>query len=286
MFKKLKEMLFEKIIKATQSELLYKILPTELEKRGMNDLEKTDGYIFAHGNIPVMLVAHLDTVHNKVEVIEKNNGVWSSPTGIGGDDRCGIYMILELLEKLNVKPYVLFTTDEEIGGIGAKKFLNDYVYNEFDIKFMIEFDRKGFNDAVFYECQNKKFIDFIVEKMDMKFDYGSFTDICFIMEQWDVAGVNFSCGYYNAHRKDEYIIINDMLNVIEKTYNLIESIDFNSLEKFDAQCSYDYGFFDDDILYYEIQDDTYCEECLSPMSNDTYMFNCGICDDCLKKYFE
>lgn len=281
-------MLFEKIIKATQSELLDKILVDELQKRNMNDIVKTDDYILAHGNVPILLVAHMDTVHSTVEkiVIEKN--IWTSPTGIGGDDRCGVYMILDIIEKSKHKPYVLFTTDEEIGGIGVQKFLKDFPYNEFDIKFMIEFDRKGNNEAVFYQCQNKEFIEFITKNLDMKYDDGSFTDICYIMDSWDIAGVNLSSGYYNAHTKKEYIVIDDMLNVSEKTIKFLDELDYNTLEKYDVQ-SYEYSMYYDDFDYWyddEIVDTIFCEECFEEISYDEYMENFGVCKNCMKKYLE
>lgn len=281
-------MLFEKIIKATQSELLDKILVDELQKRNMNDIVKTDDYILAHGNVPILLVAHMDTVHSTVEkiVIEKN--IWTSPTGIGGDDRCGVYMILDIIEKSKHKPYVLFTTDEEIGGIGVQKFLKDFPYNEFDIKFMIEFDRKGNNEAVFYQCQNKEFIEFITKKLDMKYDDGSFTDICYIMDSWDIAGVNLSSGYYNAHTKKEYIVIDDMLNVSEKIIKLLCELDYNTLEKYDVQ-SYEYSMYYDDFDYWyddEIVDTIFCEECFEEIPYDEYMENFGVCKSCMKKYLE
>lgn len=281
-------MLFEKIIKATQSELLDKILVDELQKRNMNDIVKTDDYILAHGNVPILLVAHMDTVHSTVEkiVIEKN--IWTSPTGIGGDDRCGIYMILDVIEKSKHKPYVLFTTDEEIGGIGVQKFLKDFPYNEFDIKFMIEFDRKGNNEAVFYQCQNKEFIEFITKKLDMKYDDGSFTDICYIMDSWDIAGVNLSSGYYNAHTKKEYIVIDDMLNVSEKTIKFLDELDYSTLKKYDVQ-SYEYSMYYDDFDYWyddEIVDTIFCEECFEEISYDEYMENFGVCKNCMKKYLE
>lgn len=84
-----------------------------------------DGYIYAKGDIPIMLVAHMDTVHTKdvKEIYVSDYGNITSPQGIGGDDRCGIYMITQLLHK---KPYVLFTENEEIGCRGAKQFAKDY----------------------------------------------------------------------------------------------------------------------------------------------------------------
>lgn len=265
--KKFNEYLFEKLVKATQSQLLA-FLPHELKKRGMKDIVATKDYILCHGNAPILLVAHLDTVHREtVKEIYKVGGAWSSPQGIGGDDRCGIYMILSLLEKLPFKPYVLFATDEEIGCVGTGKFLKQYPVNEFEIKFMIEFDRKGSDDAVFYDCENSQFIDFILEKTEYKLQYGAFTDICEIMESWDVAGVNLSCGYYNAHTLKEYVVIDEMINTINVTHKFLEKLDFNDVPHYDAQLhSYDtrYGY-----SYYE-EDEALLDEWTKKRKDECY----------------
>lgn len=276
--KKFNENLFEKLVKATQSQLLA-FLPSELKKRGMNDIVATKDYILCHGDAPVLLVAHLDTVHREtVKEIYKVGGAWSSPQGIGGDDRCGIYMILSLLEKLPFKPYVLFATDEEIGCVGTGKFLRQYPVNEFEIKFMIEFDRKGSDDAVFYDCENLQFIDFILEKTGYKFQHGAFTDICEIMEAWDVAGVNLSCGYYNAHTLKEYVVIDEMLNTINVVHQFLEKLDFNDVPHYDAQLySYNTSF---GYSHYE-EDDTYLDEWTKKRKDECY---CGDFEG--EKYFE
>ena len=60
---KFKEQLFEKLVKATQEELLHNILIEELNNRGMENYIHTNDYLFVKGEMPVLLVAHLDTVH-------------------------------------------------------------------------------------------------------------------------------------------------------------------------------------------------------------------------------
>lgn len=43
-----------------------------------------------------------------------------SPQGIGGDDRCGVFMVLQIIRSVNC--HVLFCEDEETGGNGARAF--------------------------------------------------------------------------------------------------------------------------------------------------------------------
>ena len=74
-------MTLSEILKKTQKELL-KELPSFLKDKGYSgNMLVTDQYIFAKGNIPIMLVAHLDTVH-KTPVKElfydkKKDVLWS-----------------------------------------------------------------------------------------------------------------------------------------------------------------------------------------------------------------
>lgn len=203
-----------------------KLLKTLLNKQLIDfgykpKMRKT--FLYAEGNYPVMLVAHLDTVHKDLcEVVcySKDGNIVCSPQGIGGDDRCGAYIIMSLLEKLSVRPHILFTEGEEYGGIGAKDFAKSQIVP--DINYIIEFDRQGYNDAVFYDCANTDFIDF-VEQFEFYERYGSFSDISIIAPDLGVAAVNLSSGYYNAHTLGEYVVMSDMQEIIDKAAKMIET---------------------------------------------------------------
>ena len=117
---------FETILKANQKKLK-KILISKLKKLNYTPVVK-NGFIYAKGSLPVMLVAHMDTVHkNPPEIIcySEDKRYIMSPYGIGGDDRCGIYMILEIVKQN--KCHILFTEDEEIGGLGAEAFVKSNI---------------------------------------------------------------------------------------------------------------------------------------------------------------
>lgn len=168
-----------------------------------------------NGEIPILLVAHLDTVHKEIPkqiFFDKSAKVMWSPQGIGGDDRCGVFAILKILEEY--EPYILFTTEEETGGKGARKFTNEFLWNLKDeICFMIEIDRRGDKQAVFYDCGNDDFINYILD-FGFKEEYGSFSDICILSKAYDIASVNLSAGYYNEHTKEEIIDLNATYNTI------------------------------------------------------------------------
>ena len=180
-----------------------------------------NGFLYAKGDIPVLLVAHMDTVHKEqCKDINNNNGKLSSPQGIGGDDRCGVYIIMNIVKELHCS--VLLCEDEERGCIGAHKFVKtDYIKN-LGVNYMIEFDRKGNNDAVFYSCANEDFIDFVEDATNFKFATGSVSDISVLMPEANLSAVNLSCGYYNAHTLNEYVIYDEMMDTIEVAKALIK----------------------------------------------------------------
>lgn len=216
-----------------------------------------DGFIYATGDIPILLVAHMDTVHlsmpSEIYCDPFHKVMWS-PQGIGGDDRCGVFMILKLLEKF--KPHVLFTEDEEKGCIGATKAANQILKP--DVKFIIELDRRGSDDCVFYDCENEKFQAYI-ESFGFKTEIGSFSDICMLSDEWDIASVNLSSGYYNEHTRYEYIKLDKMEKTLERVTKILED---EESEYYDYQKKeYVYYTNNQSSGYHTYEDDYgYCDE--------------------------
>lgn len=211
---------FEKICKMSQASLKNHVRQKLQETHGT--VFNRDGYVYAQGKFPVLLVAHLDTVHEKLPNMfmysKKNNRV-SSPNGIGGDDRCGVYMIFKILEKFNCS--VLFCEDEEVGCVGSSKFADSELARNLEFNYIIEFDRANANDAVFYSCANDEFEDFITKEF-YKTAHGSYSDICEIAPALGCAAVNLSCGYYKQHTKEEYVILSEMERSIKEACKILE----------------------------------------------------------------
>lgn len=229
---------FVNICKYSQENLKI-LLERKLLSAGYSEVISGDGYIYAKGTIPVLLTAHMDTVHREPVKdfyeyydAEKNQHIISSPQGIGGDDRCGIYMILELIK--THKCSVLFCEDEEIGCVGSEKFCKTPLVDELSkLNYFIELDRSNGNDAVFYDCENDEFTDFILTNSGYKDAWGSCSDISVLSPASGIASVNFSCGYYNAHTTSEYVIMEEMFDTILMVRNLlcVESNQFEYIEK-------------------------------------------------------
>lgn len=235
---------FIKICKKSQKDLI-EWLPKMLLKSGYTDIVKGDGYIYAKGTIPVLLTAHMDTVHKNrmidfYERKEDGKHIITSPQGIGGDDRCGIYMILEIIK--THKCSVLFCEDEEIGGIGSTKFCETEMIQELEeLNYLIELDRANSNDAVFYDCDNPDFTEFITENTGYKESWGSFSDISILSPECKVASVNLSCGYYYAHTLEEEVVIEEMLNTIDVVKKLL-NIESKKFEYVERRYDYRFGF--------------------------------------------
>lgn len=209
----------EQIFRLKQQDLRA-ALAEELKACGYRPQRKK-GFLYAPGEIPVMLVAHMDTVHRQPvdRICYSTDGmVMMSPEGIGGDDRAGVYMILHIIQQ--AKCHVLFCEDEETGGQGARKFTQRSIRP--DINYIIEMDRRGSNDAVFYGCCNREFIDYIC---GFGFDeaMGSFSDISVIAPYLEVAAVNLSAGYYQEHRLNEYVRLDQMERNAERILSIVQT---------------------------------------------------------------
>lgn len=229
---------------------LCKMSQKSLKKHVANKLKEThkditngDGFVYAQGEFPVLLVAHLDTVHDllpsTIWYVEGRDAV-SSPQGIGGDDRCGVYMIFEVLKRFNCS--VLFCEDEEVGMVGAGKFIKTDLAKELEFNYIIEFDRKGSNDAVFYDCDNEDFEEFITQDF-YKTSWGTFSDISTLAPFLGCAAVNLSCGYYDAHQKSEYVILSEMQRSIDEACKILErTTEDDKFEYIEAKHSYNYHY--------------------------------------------
>lgn len=199
---------------------------------------ENEEYIFAEGNIPIALIAHMDTVfdddgNDRNHISHYWNGKMYHPFGAGFDDKAGIFSIFKILED-GYLPHVIFTTNEEIGSLGAKKLVEDLSENSFnDLKYLIQLDRANEHDCVFYLCENREFISY-VESFGFVEAFGTSTDIKHICPVWNIAGVNLSIGYKDEHTENETLDVNIMFNTISKVKEMLD--DSNNLDvafKFD-----------------------------------------------------
>ena len=82
-----------------EEDQLRKFLITFLKKNGYQAIIENDSYIFAEGDCPICLLAHMDTVFNSTPdyfYYDQDQDVLWHPGGSGFDDRAGIFAIITL----------------------------------------------------------------------------------------------------------------------------------------------------------------------------------------------
>lgn len=222
--------LFEQIVKMNEVSLL-KTMNTYL-KRFYNKVSYTKDYVYAIGDIPITLVAHVDTAFKErpedIFYDRVKNVLWS-PQGLGADDRAGVFAIINIV-KSGLRPHIIFTTGEEMGGLGARVLTYIEPKPFAEMKYIIQLDRRGKDDCVFYECDNVKFIEYI-KSFGFHEEYGSFSDISELCPTWKVAGVNLSIGYKNEHSLIEILYIDYLLSTVEKVKEMLK--DVNNINSFE-----------------------------------------------------
>lgn len=225
------------------------------------------------------IVSHIDTVHSIVSdlyslEIDGNltgfNRKTMTQSGIGGDDKCGIWICLEALKNFdNVK--VAFFSNEEVGCIGSYSTNLDF-FN--DCSFVLQCDRQGNNDFVINACgvelSSKEFQNSIsktIKKYGYGFSDGGMTDIMALKENGlDICCANMSCGYYNPHRPNEYINIKDVETCTKMVFHIFAN--FGGV-KFLHKVSKSWGEFEEmrcencnsEVSYYKDMDDYFCNNC-------------------------
>lgn len=288
-------LIMEQLITRNQEQTA-SLMRTFLKSKYNKVIEEKE-YICAVGNIPVVLLAHMDTVSDtrstqKELYYDKTKNVMWSPHCAGFDDKAGIFAIIKIIQS-GLRPHILFTTDEEVGGLGAYAFTLDE--NPFeDIRYMIQLDRRGRTDCVFYDCDNPSFVEY-VESFGFIETWGTFSDISTIAPELKVAAVNLSVGYFDEHSENELLDVSALLKTIDRVKMMLNE-DFNKVPQFiyiPAVSKYledAYAAWGLDGLSPTEED--ICDICHGPLSyksgtmiknlvKGTYDF---ICPECVNKY--
>ena len=164
-------------------------------------------YTFCDNGSDVLAVAHLDTVQsdNYTSVLTiKGERVLLSPRL---DDRLGVYIITRMLPLMGVTCDWLLTTGEEVGQSSAEIFTPAKQYN-----WAFSFDRAGSDCVLYhYEC---KALKKLLRKAGFHIGQGSFSDLSFL--DANCAGINFGCGYQDAHSLHAYAFLNDTFKMVQR----------------------------------------------------------------------
>lgn len=173
-------------------------------------------------------VAHTDTVHRIIpqfSVQKIGNALfgWDHDThlmsGVGGDDKVGVFLALQMLAELDYGKAAFFR-DEEIGCQGASRAQLGFFD---DCAFILQGDRRGWKDVVVRAsgddlCSADFVLNIspIVKKYNRDLCYhGLMTDVQELTSMYvGVSAINVSCGYYRPHSHEEVVMIPDVIQTL------------------------------------------------------------------------
>lgn len=184
-----------------------------------------------------LLCAHMDNISRSDDTLRREvtydhkTGIITTPGSkdiLGGDDKCGIAIILRLMElapRYNYEFIAAFTRSEE-RGVGANK-LNKNILKS--VKWAIVLDRRNQNDIVTkigstILC-SKEFADWISHNAPKEITpniiNSCFSDAVPLRSHGVENVVNLSTGYYEPHSEKEYVIMSELYNSFLWTENII-----------------------------------------------------------------
>lgn len=211
-------------------------LTNHLSQGGIQHKTDRKGNIYSLSNPGTpLLSAHMDT---KPFLTEKGNmypitisdGKISGTDIIGGDDKCGIYLILELLKQRPQDFNFLISVEEEVGRVGVKAFMKNHAAEVAHLPYALVLDRHGSGDIL---CTQNTYgvpaFESRLAQIGKQFGYsparGTFSDADILCYQTSCA--NLSVGYYNAHGTEEYIILKDLKNAYFYVNEILNQIHQN-----------------------------------------------------------
>ena len=219
------------------------------------------------------IVAHMDQVqerHSKdfiayeaEDIIIGFSPKHKEQQGLGADDKCGLWIGLNCLQKFDCLKLAFFV-GEEVGCKGSG--LADMAFFD-DCRFVIEPDRKGSEDLITQIgwtplCSDDFLKDIGFKKFGYKETDGMMTDIEALKDHGLMLScINVSCGYYKPHSNEEFVYKPALLNCFAFVEHIIKT------------CTKVYPHIDN-TAYYEKQNyygdiyDDYYSEIYDLLTND------------------
>jgi len=200
------------------------------------------------------VVCHTDTVHpiDSINVVEemlpnshrelklslKAYNDHGEPTGIGGDDKCGVFACMELLEEMETIKAAFFVSEET--GCHGSRYADKSFFSY--VGYAIQFDGPE-NWMITETCFGAKLFDregeffstcdkILTEGMNDKKKYmvHPYTDVYALKSLFDFSCINISIGYYQYHTRNEYVVIEDVFNGIDMGKKMIQDLGLKKYE--------------------------------------------------------
>ena len=124
----------------------------------------------------------------------------------------------------------LFVQEEKLGTIAGCRGANACDLSFFNnVKYILECDRKGAHDVVaigkgdIQLCESNFIPQNILDKYDYQMVSGGKTDVVALkMRGLKIPVCNISCGYYNAHKNNEYTQFSELQNCLSFVKEILE----------------------------------------------------------------
>jgi len=232
-----------------------------IDKKGNIYLTKGSEDKLTEGEFYPCVVAHMDTVHRnhinlvytnqRLDIVEQpyensqytdlqqtaliaKHPTTKEQTGIGGDDKCGVAVCLEMLDHFDIIKAAFFV-EEEIGMKGSKEADSEFFKK---VGYAIQFDAPSSN-WITEVCSGQRLFDtdfkeLITEDLSNNgyttFSNDPFTDVNQLAQKFDFCCLNLGCGYYRQHTNHEYVIVEEVEDAIRAGKSLITKLRFEYYE--------------------------------------------------------
>jgi di/tripeptidase len=181
--------------------------------------------------------AHIDSVQplRKVKIVQEGTRIIgyadkNRQVGIGGDDKAGVFVCLNLLERFSDISVIFFAT-EECGCVGARNVDPEFIAG---VGYLIEYDCPSRNMLSYSVGGTRLFQnrgDFIQTAFPVLMRHGTqlwqrhpYTDVMAIRRLFPISCLNLSCGYYNWHADNEFVSLPDVDLAIAQGEELIATL--------------------------------------------------------------
>ncbi len=240
---------------------------------------KEDGlgnYYLQIGESTTMFTCHLDTAcMNREKIKHSFTDKYVHTDGktiLGADDKAGMVVILNMIEK-KVPGLYYFFIGEEVGCIGSGLLANNWDKSPFSqtIKKVVSFDRRGTKSVISHQFYGRCCSDNFAEELSFRLnitdcglsmepdDTGIMTDSAKFMDLVPEC-TNISVGYYKEHTFNEC----QDLDFLTRLCRAVCLVDWETLpiERLPMEVEDDCDFEDDDDFesYYQGLKTKYCGE--------------------------
>lgn len=204
----------------------------------MGNVYATKGQPVDDAFYPVVM-AHLDTVHTLAPLVVRQQDdaltAWNpnnlqQQMGIGGDDKAGLFICLEMFKRLPALKGAFFVC-EEVGCLGSKGCDKSFFK---DAGYALMFDAPCDN-ILSYTCDGVQLfpdsgpfsdlaLPLLTEHRVFLWQRHPYTDAATVKRFTNIAVMNLPAGYFNLHTSQEYVSIKAVQNSADLGERLLNAL--------------------------------------------------------------